>query len=215
MNLQEEYHRRHALSCPLIRRPEKKLCLFYRSDRVVWKSPWVVFTAELTPLANHPSAFTFKWLQPRYSQPSGAAFTQIVPDQMVQWESFEEEILGVARDYNHLTPVLSEDGIFLTAWEMFLFNVDCHLDALSLGAKSLIWKTVDLDFDETMRVKIIHECIDGFRRVPDISNITSRWATYYQLCDLSTYGLWLGDLTLQHRKSESYLTDFRSILDVA
>src|ERR1700753_1835586 len=105
MNLFQEYARRHRLSCPLIKRPDKYLFLLYRANKVTYKRDWVLLNIGIKNEANHPSYFTFNWQVPKSNGVlTGHVFENFTAEQRVEWDEYEKEVMSVSRK-SDLKPV--------------------------------------------------------------------------------------------------------------
>ena len=217
MNLQEEYIRRQGLTCPVILRPDKKtkMHLLFRGPKGPNRSGWALLNIESVLSANNPPSYIFKWFTPRYNSPAAFPFVALYPDQKVEWEQYEQEVISIARAYEKYIPVYDLTEVLDSFWEIFVYSCDNNLVSLPLTHKLSLWRSLDPDLPAEDRVAIRQSCIEGMLNSSGHNGIANVWNHLVAMTAPELYARWLADMIMLFRTPDSDLSHYCSLLDVA
>jgi len=208
----EEYCRRHKLRCPIIKRPESKLHMFYRADFSQWKSNWIIFSIGIGTENYHPSYYKFTWMRPYHNGSfNGRALEALADPLRVEWDEYDIEIIKAAQRDDGLTPIADLSEVKMAVWEMFLFCADDQAATLPRCIRLEIYKSLDRDTSIEKRMRAQRQVEDYFKEAS--SAFSSRWSQMEQYYAPGSYAAWYANLVNQMRDN-AYRQDFGDLQSV-
>lgn len=215
MNLHEEYTKRHKLSCPVVKRPDKSAYLICRTNKETWGSNWSVFNSCIRAEANKPSYYQFNWYSIRHNGllGSGGALQPMGQPIKVEWDEYEVASIRLAKSTVHCYPVSGLAEASLVAWEIFLFCSDDKIREYPSSVRTQIYKSLDTELsiedrllNQSFVIKWLYENGNG---------MLSKWEQIKQYCDPKNYAGWLAEMFQQMRDDQGYSADFCDLQSMA
>ena len=213
MNLFEEYYRRHGLRCPVIKRPNNRLHVVFRTKPDIWKGYWAILQISSKNEQYAPSYFQFSWMVPQHN----GAFRSSVLEAFatptrVEWDDYDVEIIKVAKREDGLQPINDLREAKLAVWEIFMYAADDRLGQLPLTVRRMVCVSIDPVLTLEDRMKAQESVCAYFQEVG--SQFGSHWEKCRMYYDPVEYAGWFGDLAGQMRDKE-YRQAFANLPDVA
>jgi hypothetical protein len=203
MYIDEEYRKRHQLSCPLIKRPTSSgWCCFFKHGKgtdlsqVVSKEvriPYTLFSVEVGHEAHVPPFYYFRWSIPHYSRRDSNLFYHYYSEK-VEWDSYE----SVLSNLNHFGQEIITDPseIKRISWEICLYYSDSSITSLPYSLKREIWRTLDLNLSLDERLSQIDKCLYKVKKSSNHNEhqLAMAWEYILKYTDNDFYASWLSNV---------------------
>lgn len=184
MYINEEYLKRHGLTCPIIKRPNKDenlYCLFKRKSNKTnveitprgIRSPYMRLSIELVYESHVPPYYYFKWSHPTHSGRISRIF-DATHSEKIEWDGYEDYIRQL-NCYDQ-TIVSDRDEVKCALWEILLYHMDDMFSCVQYSLKEQIWQTLDISLEKDKRISKIDACIYKLKKNPNMNG------DYFQAC---------------------------------
>lgn len=195
MRIFEEYKKRHKIDMPLVYYPNKG-CFIFKADKNKWNSYWGVLTITWENCGPHPGKYLISFRSPSNKMGNQDLFNLYQNHFSTQkdWSEYEDYIYGFLKKTktNELSPILNEEAIFLSSWEIFVCCYENWFFNQSFVVKSFLFNTLDLSASVNERINSIKKFLelDVFKE----SNLFKIWDNKFLKEVKNNYLFWFGDI---------------------
>ena len=184
MKIYEEFLSRHKCEEKILHHVHLGYVFFRKltGDKNNGRLSWRVFEIRYHKDEVHPSTYRFSWYVPSHSLHD--VFSR-EDSKDVAWDAYESELKQVKMADGY-TPIFNRTEIFVTLWEMFVYN---HEE--TIPCNSLVANSIDIEKPISERLAAIDEIMYNLSKKSD--PLFNKWVSHYAPV-INNYVFWLNTI---------------------